>query len=180
MTTPDDYPLDAVLGGHPPPPDGESRRLVLTQTLGVLRRRRRLKRCALGACLLGCYLAGIVTVAIGWPGGTEESRGWQTRTTASAPEPSDTPPAPRSAPAAPGSRQVAVAELSDYERWRRAGDECLRESGDISRAVRDYTRALDLASGDERAISPVKDNWLLMALKNAHAKERQDAHPQQN
>jgi hypothetical protein len=183
MTTPDDCPDDlseAVLRSRCSPPDGEFRRAVLMRTLGVVRRRRRLKRCALGVGLLACYLAGIATVAIEWPNGTREFRESQARMTDPTPQSSETPSATRPAPVAPGLRQIAGAELTGYQQWRHAGDECLRERGDISRAVCDYGRALDLASEDERAISPVEDSWLLMALKNAHAKERHYEHPQQN
>jgi hypothetical protein len=40
------------------------RQQLLGQTLGVIRRRRRWKRCLSFSCLLGCYLSGIASVGI--------------------------------------------------------------------------------------------------------------------
>jgi hypothetical protein len=194
MATPDDCPDDVVetlLAAGPPQPADGLRAGLLSQTLGVIRRRRRLKRCAWGASLLGCYLAGIITAAIGRPGGqgivrtsypqdsqvsqASEDSGKDANSTPSVPA---RPPQPE--PSIPDVREVAAAKPTDYERWRRTGDYYLRESGDISRAVRDYARALEHASDQEQAISPAEDNWLLMALKDARAKEREHVQSQQN
>jgi hypothetical protein len=125
-------------------------------------------------------LAGITTVAIGWLIGKEDRPVSPTPTAISEPLRSEGNPPLKSEPPSPEGRQVASANVSAYERWRRTGDYHLRESGDISRAVRDYARALDSASDEERAISPAQDDWLLMALKDARAKEREHASPKHN
>ena len=59
-------PLEAALGYAVRQPAGDAnlRGAVLAQTLGVMRGRRRLKRCVLAAGLLGCYLAGMTTTGL--------------------------------------------------------------------------------------------------------------------
>ena len=222
MQEPDDAlndVLDTILGADRSRPDAALRGAVLGQTLSVLRRRRRWKRCAVAAGLVGCYLAGIATMTIGRAGGKAElavcvsdvvrgSRDSAVRGSpdlAQAPteglptqgrpaveesagsgdprrahESSATPLAGHHAKQGRGRGAGGERTLTGYQRLRRAGDQWLRESGDISRAVRDYARALDQASEQERAIAPGQDNWLLMALKDARTKERKDAQPQQN
>ena len=176
-----DDPLDASLGviGGQPAAD-QLRAAVLAQTIGVMRRRRRLKRCALAGCLLGCYLAGIGTVGTWRPGGKEEPRvaAEQVMTPESQRRKPLPPLSPR--PADLDKSHVVVAKLTPFESWRRIGDHYLRESGDISLAVAGYSQALDLASDEERAIAPGQDNWLLMALKDARVKERKHGYSQQN
>jgi hypothetical protein len=168
--SPDD-PLAAALdaGDQQRAADDQLRAAVFARTVGVLRGRHRLKRCALAAGLLGCYLAGITTMGI-VRGGREQER-------AAAVGPTMTT---RSQPAAPPSRhvsgnperqQVAATQPSGFESWRRIGDHYLRESGDISLAVAGYSEAINLASAEERRISPGQDNWLMMALKDARSKE---------
>jgi hypothetical protein len=168
-------PLDAALGaiGRQPATDA-LRAAVLAQTIGAIRHRRRAKRCALAAGLLACYLAGITTMGILRSGGHLGPQ------VAKSPAPTAQPHrlAPRAI--APDRTQVAVAIPSAFESWRRIGDHYLHESGDISLAVAGYSQAIDLASDEERAISPERDNWLLMALKDARAKEKEHAHVEQN
>jgi hypothetical protein len=173
MQKPDDLPddlVDAVLGAAGRrDADDDLRGAVLAQTIGVVRRRRRLKRCALAASLLGCYLAGIMTVSSLLPFAQRQE------VVASSPLPL-------------GERQGVRASLSpssapkprDFQGWRRVADRYLQESDDIVMAVAGYRQALDLASDKELAIEPGQDNWLLMALKDARAKERKDACFQQN
>ena len=153
---------------------------VLAETLGVIRRRRRSKRCALAVSLVGCYLAGIGTMAAWRPGGSGASPiAAEQAMTAEQPLP-HVPPPVRPRPTDSDMRQVAAAEPNSFESWRRIGDHYLRDSGDILLAVRGYTRALDLATDEERTISPGQDNWLLMALKDARAKERNHVRSEQN
>ena len=75
MSSPDEFqndPLDVVLGGKGKiSGDDRLRQAVLAGTLGVIRRRRRLKRCAVAATLLGCYLAGMATMMF-WRSGGED------------------------------------------------------------------------------------------------------------
>ena len=72
----------------------------------------------------------------------------------------------------PDRRHVAAKKPSGFESWRRIGDHYLRESGDVSLALASYSEAINLASDQERRISPGQDNWLVMALKDARSKEK--------
>jgi hypothetical protein len=72
---------------------------------------------------------------------------------------------------------VATAKVTRFEAYRRAGDRFLREPAQLSMAVRSYTNALSVASAEERAISPERDSWLLMALKDSRIKERSHGNP---
>jgi len=158
--------------------DDQLRAAVFARTVGVLRGRRRLKRCALVAGLLGCYLAGITTTGILRGGQGQEPPAAPGPTMAAEPQ----RPAPRSrrASANPEEHQVAAKKPSGFESWRRIGDHYLRESGDISLAVAGYSEAINLASDQERRISPGQDNWLMMALKDARSKEKRHVYPEQN
>ncbi len=170
MQTPDDSlhdPIEELLGaGNREAISNQLRGPVFAQTIGVMRRRRRVRLCAVAASLLGCYLAGMATTAA-WrhPGNV-------------APEVASRPAAPtRTAPEQP---TVAVAQLDGFESWRRIGDHYLHDGNDISQALVGYSQALDLASDEELAITPGRDNWLLMALKDARVKERKHARIEQN
>ena len=173
--------VDAALGvlGQPTA-DDNLRETLLAQTLGVVRRRRWMKRCILAAVLLGCYLAGITTVGLWRSQGnvSPQSPSCQPMIVAQTPRNVTPPPLPVSA--GPVKRQAAAAKSSGFEAWRRIGDHYLRETGDISLAVAGYSEAVNLASEEELAISPGRDNWILMALKDARTKERNHAFSEQN
>jgi len=175
-----DDPLAAALdaGDQPHAADDHLRAAVFAQTVGVLRGRRRLKRCALAAGLLGCYLAGITTMGI-LRGGQQQEHPAAPGPTMAA-EPQRAAPHSRHLPANPEKQQVAVKKPSGFESWRRIGDHYLRESGDVSLALASYSEAINLASDQERRISPGQDNWLVMALKDARSKEKRHVYPEQN
>jgi hypothetical protein len=78
---------------------------------------------------------------------------------------------PLPAAAAVPVRQSPPVKRSRFETLRLAADRSLLEQGDVEAAVRDYKRALTLASAEQRAIAPGQDTWLLMALKDAQIKE---------
>lgn len=175
MSLPDESqndPLDAVLARQDPLFNNDSlRRTVLAGTLGVICRRRRLKRCAVAATLLGCYLAGIATMMF-WrpimdywlkPSVLQTASNKHSSPEAAKPLPPEF--------AGPPAQKITSTPLSQFEVLRRAGDRYLREPEKLSLAVRTYSRALKYASAEERAISPEHDSWLLMALKDAHSKE---------
>jgi hypothetical protein len=173
-------PLEAMLAANDQrDADDALREAVFTRTIGVMRRRRRMKRCVLAASLLCCYLAGMATVGVWRPGG-EASTQVAKETTTAKPRPRKVSPRTLPKPAASRSDLVVSAQPSGFESWRRIGDHYLRESDDIALAVAGYSRALDLASDKELAISPGQDNWLLMALKDARVKERRNAYSEQN
>jgi hypothetical protein len=175
-----DDPLAAALdaGDQQLAADDHLRAAVFAKTVSVLRGRRRLKRCALAAGLLGCYLAGVTTMGV--------LRGGQQQEQPAAPGPTmaansqRAAPRSRHVPANPEKQQVAAKKPSGFESWRRIGDHYLRESGDISLAVAGYSEAINLASAEERRISPGQDNWLMMALKEARSKEKKHVYPEQN
>jgi hypothetical protein len=153
-------------------PDDTLRSALLAQTVGVLRFRRRLKRCALAASLLGCYFAGITTMGLMRTGGEQR----QPLAAKSQPVAVDV----RNVAPAANDNQLAAKKPTAFESWRRIGDHYLRESGDVSLAVAGYSEAINLASKEERAISPERDNWLVMALKlDAQSQERTHAYPKQ-
>jgi hypothetical protein len=153
--------------------DHRLREAIFTRTVGVIRFRRRLKRCALAASLVGCYLAGAMTMGMMQTGGGTESP--------SSPQPitaQSQPAAPRSLrySSTQKNAQVAARKPTGFESWRRIGDRYLRESGDIATAVAGYSEAIHLASAEERRISPETDNWLVMALKlDAQSREKNNA-----
>jgi len=134
------------------------RETVLSQTLGVVRFRRRVRRCVLAVALAGCYAAGLATATL--------------RRAAD----HGTPPPPavassRPMPSGSAKRERGAPQLTREEVVRREADRCLLERGDVKEAVRGYDLYLKLASADGRAASPEKDSWLLMALKEARSKE---------
>jgi hypothetical protein len=138
------------------------RESVLARTVGVIRFRRRLKRCTLAAALAGCYLAGAVTMGIWGPARDNPSQ-LSTEHVAKDEGPQ---------PAGNTERQVAAVKMSRFEMLRRAADRSLLEQGDLPAAIRDYRRAINLASAEQRAIAPGQDTWLFMALKDARIKEQ--------
>jgi hypothetical protein len=161
--------LDVADGRHAA--DDRLRAAVFAQTVGLLRGRRRLKRYAVAAALLGCYLAGITTMGL-W-GASRESE----RPAAPGPTVADhsqrTATRPRHGAAIPKEQLAAAKKPSGFESWRRIGDHYLSDSGDVSLAVAGYSEAIHLASADERRISPEQDNWLMMALKqDAQSREK--------
>ena len=58
--------------------------------------------------------------------------------------------------------------------YRRAGDLYATEQGDLSSALRCYSESLDAGNEKDLTIS-TDDHWLLMAIKDARQKEKNDA-----
>jgi hypothetical protein len=185
MSSPNEFQndsLDAVLGGKGKiSGDDRLRHSVLAGTLGVIRRRRRLKRCAVAATLLGCYLAGMVTVVF-WRYGGEDLPRTSTRQIA---KDNTTHQSTKVAPApllpdlaGPPDQKAVYAPQSQFEVLRRAGDRYLQDPEKMQLAIRTYARALKYASADERVMSPEHDTWLLMALKDAKSKEKKHENSQ--
>ncbi len=175
MSSPDELqndPLDVVLGGKGKIcGDDRLRQAVLAGTLGVIRRRRRLKRCVVAATLLGCYLAGMATVAFLRQGGENPSQPSSAQVVADGQSKTDvSPPLPPDF-AGPPDQKTVYTPRSQFEVLRRAGDRYLQDPEKMQLAIRTYARALQYASAEEWAISPEHDTWLLMALKDAQSKE---------
>jgi hypothetical protein len=174
-------PLDLVLGGNKEIRKNDNlRHAVLAGTLGVIRRRRRLKRCTVAATLLGFYLAGMGTVVF-WRSGGEDLPRPSTRQIAkdntakrsASVAPAQLPPDY----AGPPDQKTVYTTRSQFEVLRRTGDRYLQDPEKLQLAIRTYARALKYASADERAISPEHDTWLLMALKDAQSKEGGRSYP---
>jgi hypothetical protein len=168
-------PLDAMLARKGELCGDENlRQAVLANTLGVIRRRRRLKRCAMAATLLGCYLAGIATVAFWQPGIMNPAKPSTPQIIAHTQLPSN---AAQTTALSPAEELAAIkaykpsAPRSRFEVLRREGDRYLQDPEKLQLAVRTYSNALKYASAGQRAISPEHDTWLLMALKDAQFKE---------
>jgi hypothetical protein len=163
MLGPDDLQdnlIDAALGANVQPRDTALlREVVLSQTVGVIRFRRRLRKCVLAVSLAGCYVAGLATtLALRRP--AEYGTPLPSAVSSSLPKPSGPP-----------NSEGGFTKLARVEIVRRDADRCLLERGDVKEAVRHYDHFLKLASADQRAISPKQDSWLLMALKDARSKE---------
>jgi len=178
MSGPDDSRdelVDSLLGADGRPcGNGRLRGAVFAQTIGVIRFRRRLKKCALAGSLLGCYLAGMMTMGLWRP------------TSGGRPQPStehvaaNLEPSPLPGPVGIADKQIAAEKMTCAEVLRRSADRHLLDSGDVKRAVRNYKTFLELSSAEQRAISPTQDNWLLMALKDARSKEMKHDRIEQN
>jgi hypothetical protein len=153
---PSDDLLDRILSVDSSPCGNASlREATLAKTIGVIRFRRRMKKCVVAASLLGCYFAGMATTGFWRPAG-------HTRLQAPVEQAAI---APRPAP-------PVVAKVDRVEALRRNADRQLLQFGDVELALRDYKRVLDLTPADQRAISPERDSWLMMALKDARSKEK--------
>ena len=180
MSSPDESRpdfVDGLLAVARPPVDDSLRRAVLARTTAVIHRRRRAKRSALAVALAACYLAGIAT-ARPWRFSAQPVAG-STPTEDVVPEDaagralvaSPSNPAATEREAKPGllgpRHGPAALKPAGYDHIRRVADRYLFDEGDISLATRYYSRALKLASADQRAVSIDNDSWLLMALKQA-------------
>ena len=182
----DDF-LDGVLGADSAPrPSDALRAAVLSQTVGVIRFRRRMKKCVLAASLLGCYLAGVATTTLWQPaqGPLPSPAAIVATAEPTATEPTEPPamrrPSQPSRQNSPVARPVGSPRKNRVQTMREKADRHLLEQGDVASALRDYTCALNLAPASQRAIRPEQDTWLLMALKNARAKELRHERVNQN
>jgi hypothetical protein len=156
---PEHDPLADLLRPPTPPADGEALRQALReQTTRRVRRRGRLRLLARVAALAACYLAGLATAHLPRP----------------APRPAE-----RAAPRAAVPPDAVALEWRALEggagrarRYREAGDRYLDQS-DPESALRCYGAALDEEDGDGAVTAG--DSWLLMAIRQARQKEKDDA-----
>ncbi len=162
----------------PPPPPGDDSALrdrLLLRTLAVVRRRWWLPRLAVATALGGGYLAGLLSVCLLLPRGESVPTpigGWTTM-----------PAPPVAAEAWGGVDEPAAAVLEDQAfdspqdqavLYRAAGDRYAETEGNVQAALRCYRNALDAGSEEDLTIE-AEDNWLLMVLKDARQKEKQNA-----
>jgi hypothetical protein len=144
---------------------------LFRQTTRMIRRRRWLRRAGFAAAFAACYLAGAVTVYL-------------VRSPAP-PQPGTVPlPSPPST-ASPGETTVGLTAVAlenqaldsvqpQPELYRLAGDRYVAESGDLQAALRCYRQALDEGPEQDLQVKP-EDSWLLIALKEARQKEKENA-----
>jgi len=162
-------PLETLLGDRSLGHDESLRSDILGQTSVVLRWRRNVRRVKFVAALVVCFLAGAISMRL-----------WQSPIEKDSPmvaeEIEKNVPQEPSAPV-----QIAVATTKKrtprqvgFEEIRGVSDRYLQEQGDLPTALQYYSRALDQASTDEMSVSVDEDSWLLMALKSARMKEKQN------
>jgi hypothetical protein len=188
--------IDELLRPGPAPagPD-RLRQAVLLRTTALLRRRRRLRRLALAAALVACYLAGLWTARLGMTSASEEDRFQAAREHSGGQRPKE----PAASPRSPGADRKPAGASSDKapeplpsdgkvssalalewqaidsperraELYRRAGDLYLQENNDVPSALRCYRGALAAGTEKDWTFSP-DDNWLLAAAKQERQKE---------
>ncbi len=137
------------------------RERVLSQTLGVVRVRRRVRQMRGASLWLGCFLAGMLTMR--WLMATPEVA------------PPEIKPTTRATPVV-AQKTAPKTQRNAYEVQRRQGDRELNDPRRMESAVYRYSRALALASNEQRAIDPEKDSWLLMALKLDQNQKQEQRH----
>lgn len=174
-------PISAFLNQTSNETNENLRLLIQQKTLGIMRRRRWLRRGSWLAGLAACYAAGILTMSI-WPKPEtsqqvvivseqdEASQGAPTPAPAETKVPSPAP-TPESALAMEWQALDSTEKRPDL--FRLAGDRYLQEN-DIESATRCYRGALEGVSDQDLKIS-VNDNWLLMSLKQAKQEEKRYA-----
>jgi hypothetical protein len=168
-------------------PPSQARETLLFQTRRLVRGRRRRKQLVLALALIGCYLAGAVTMQA-WvrgitppPETTNLQRiakppGEIALQTPTAPSHSAVPVPLDRDPDVPAALVELIAARSPGHQallYRNAGDRYLRDLGDLESALRCYRLALASPESD-LSLDP-EDNWILMALKQARQKEKSNA-----
>jgi len=142
----------------PIPASQELRDAVLQRTTRTMRTRRRIRRAGIAAAFVACYLGGIATMSLrpAAQHGAMDSAVAARKTVR-----------PEDDQIAADLVRPAANRPTPYERLRRAGDDQLQKYANIPAATRNYKKALQLASSDQRMIAPDHDTWLLMALKQS-------------
>ena len=158
MSDPCDFLTPRVVGAEAP----ELRRRLLDGTLGLLRRRRWLRRAGVAAVLAVCYGAGALTMH--WLRPTvpvaANDRPQQSRPV----DPVDASrPPERPAPSRPDPDPVRVLV--------KAADHVLVDQADPLTALHGYTKALD-EGGDAALAISTDDSFLMMAIKDARKREK--------
>ena len=163
--------LDDLLTAPAGAGDPELRHGLRLRTTCVLRRRRRWRRVGVASALAACFLAGLATWRL-WPkpapapGATEVAE-----------KPPGPPPVPQpdaDLPAVALEWRAADSPDNRADLYRRAGERYVKQDGDLQSALRCYRNALDAGTEEDLTIS-AGDDWLLMALKDARKKEKNDA-----
>jgi hypothetical protein len=170
---------DFLLGIYPARAEVAFRQALLARTSRFVRGRRWRRRFLNAAALAACFLAGAACVHwLRQPAAPPETAPLA-KVTDQSPAPST--PAPEQTPKVPAAVAAIATEWNAFddrgrkrELYRQAGDLYVQENHDYESALRCYTQALEAGSDQDLAITP-DDNWLLMALKEARQKEKNDA-----
>ena len=178
----DMHPIEAFLGqGAGEKTNEKLRQAIQQKTLGVLRRRRWLRRGGWLTGLAACYAAGILTMRL-WPGhevhppvaiAPEQNDASQVHP---APPPTETkPPTPAQPPESALAMEWQALDSPEKrpDLFRLAGDKYL-EDNNLESATRCYRGALDNVPDQDLKIA-VNDNWLLISLKQAKQEEKRYA-----
>jgi hypothetical protein len=180
-------PLEKFLRAPPVEPlRGELRDKMLAQTAALLPRRRVGRRwpivSAVAASVAPAFVAGYL---LGRGAATERQAAVVSAPNAAVEitpqeprrvdvEEKKTPVAPVTAPTAFELEWQAFDAADDAERARlyfRAGDLYLAEHQDVSGAARCYRQALSYSAAQQGEFDP-RDNWLVLALKHDHHREK--------
>lgn len=145
---------------------------VWRQMTAVLRWRRRLRQASRVGVIVLVYAAGVGSMWLMQPADSATPAVADNRLVDPATIPVVKQPARPDSPAvmerlasrSTGSRCAAL--------YRRAGDQYL-DFGDMAAAVRCYRRALEAGSTDDLVVDS-SDSWLLISMKTARQKERND------
>ena len=167
-------PLDGMRRPPSPPDAEELRRTVYAQTRRVFHRRRRLRQCAYGIALAASFAAGLLVMRVATPI-NPSPQPEEVVEKRDVPRPVEKPVAPEpDAPALVREWQAFDSDDRRAELYRRAGATYLQEESDPLSAVRCYANALDNGTEQDQNVS-AHDDYLLMAIKIARKKERNDA-----
>ena len=167
MNHPEHDPLDTLLAPPPAKPDDSLRRLSWEHSTRLLWRRRFVRRGAYVATLAACFLAGLLTTFLRAPAVVERER------IVYVDRPAPQVPSPVEKPAELEQKARANA-TARADLLRRAGDLYANEQHDLEGALRCYSQSLDSA-GDTQPVISTDDHWLLMAIKDARMKEKNNA-----
>jgi hypothetical protein len=163
-------PLDGMLAPPSPSDTDALQQDVYARTRRVLRRGRRLRQVAYFAVMLHAFLGGMGTMyAVLRPVPAPDEPAHSASKEASQP--------PATAPDVPALAREWEAFDSDNRRaelYRLAAERYLKEEDDLLSAVRCYGNSLDSGTERDRAVS-ADDDYLLMAIKIARQKEKNDA-----
>jgi hypothetical protein len=163
-------PLDELLAPPPvPPPQPE----VFNRTVQVLRRQRRVRRLAGIGVLTAAYAAGLLTILACQP--PQELPSGVPRMSREETQTATLPSKPLVRPGQMASKlewQALTAPDEAMGLYRQAGDLYLADA-EPAEAVRCYGNALAAGKTQDLEVSP-DDSWLLMVIKQARKKERDE------
>jgi hypothetical protein len=166
-------PLDDFLDkGFACDPNDGLKEAVRLRTTRVLRGRRRVRRLAIVGLAAACYLAGVATMWL-LPPRLPVVADMAAKAVVIA-ENKIEPPPQEKPPERPEIYEFEAQTAPPGERYaqlRKAGDLYLEQAHDYASALRCYGQAFDAGGVQALAFSP-DDNWLVMAIKNARKKEK--------